>query len=57
LNQPDNSEKLYPEGYEPNITIKEESNTRNQLLNEILKPSPVTESVDTDLFTVMAKRR
>ena len=55
---PENSEKTYPEGYEPSITIKEEdSNTRNQLLNEILKPSPVTESVDTDLFAVMAKRR
>jgi len=53
----ESSEKLYPEGYEPNITIKEDPNTRNQLLNEILKPSPVTESIDTDLFAVMAKRR
>lgn len=54
---PENSKKLHPKGYEPKITIKEDSNTRNQLLNAILKPSPVTESVDTDIFAVMAKRR
>lgn len=31
-------------------------NVRNQLLNEILKSSP-TEFINTDLFTVMSKRR
>ena len=49
-------EKIYPSGYEPKIEIKEESKVRNQLLNEILK-TPPTEFVNTDLFTVMSKRR
>lgn len=52
----DNREKIYPAGYEPKVEIKEEPGVRNQLLNEILKASP-TEVVDTDLFSVMSKRR
>ena len=49
-------EKIYPAGYEPKIEIKEDPNVRNQLLDQILKPTP-TEFVNTDLFTVMSKRR
>ena len=49
-------EKIYPSGYEPKIEIKEDTKVRNQLLDEILKTSP-TEFVNTDLFTVMSKRR
>ena len=51
----DSSEKLYPTGYEPKET-NVDVNVRNQLLSEILKSSP-TEFINTDLFTVMAKRR
>ena len=52
----DKTEKIYPAGYEPAVSIKEEPHVRNQLLNEILKTTP-GEYVDTDLFAVMAKRR
>ncbi len=51
----DNPEKIYPSGYEPK-EIHTDVNVRNQLLNEILKSSP-TEFINTDLFTVMSKRR
>jgi nitroreductase len=51
----DNPEKIYPSGYEPKET-NTDVNVRNQLLNEILKSSP-TEFINTDLFTVMSKRR
>jgi FMN reductase [NAD(P)H] len=46
-------EKIYPVGFKPKET--NESNVRNQLLNEILKSSP-TEFINTELFTVMSKR-
>ncbi|EPA05850.1 nitroreductase family protein [Candidatus Nitrosarchaeum limnium BG20] len=53
-------EKLYPSGYEPkesnNADSSSDTNVRNQLLNQILKSSP-TEFINTDLFTVMSKRR
>ena len=50
-------EKIYPLGYEPEITPDSTDNAvRNNLLNAILKSGP-TEVVDTDLFAVMAKRR
>ncbi len=49
-------EKIYPSGYEPKETNNVDVNVRNQLLNEILKSSP-TEFINTDLFTVMSKRR
>ena len=49
-------EKIYPSGYEPKETNSIDINVRNQLLSEILKSSP-TEFINTDLFTVMSKRR
>ena len=50
-------EKIYPLGYEPKSTPEsEDPDIRNQLLNFILKSAP-TETVDTDLFEVMGKRR
>jgi len=50
-------EKIYPQGYEPEITPDiSNDNTRNQLLDFILQSGP-SEVVDTDLFAVMAKRR
>jgi nitroreductase len=50
-------EKIYPLGYEPEITLDSSNgDTRNQLLDFILKSGP-SEVVDTDLFAVMAKRR
>ncbi|MEK6870257.1 MAG: nitroreductase family protein, partial [Thermoproteota archaeon] len=49
-------EKIYPSGYEPKDTNSADVNVRNQLLSEILKSSP-TEFINTDLFTVMSKRR
>jgi len=52
----ENSEKIYPSGYEPSIKSQNDNNVRNQLLFEILKTSP-TEFINTDLFTVMSKRR
>ncbi len=52
----DKVEKVYPTGYEPTVEIKEDGQIRNQLLNEILRSAP-TEIVNTDLFSVMAKRR
>jgi len=55
MDSKDNSERIYPSGYEPKKP-NAESNVRNQLLNEILKSSP-TEFINTDLFTVMSKRR
>ena len=48
--------KIYPSGYEPKETSNIDGNVRNQLLDQILKSSP-TEFINTDLFTVMAKRR
>ena len=55
MDSKDNPEKIYPSGYEPKET-NTDANVRNQLLNEILKSSP-TEFINTDLFTVMSKRR
>ena len=55
MDSKDNPEKIYPSGYEPKET-NADVNVRNQLLNEILKSSP-TEFINTDLFTVMSKRR
>ena len=52
----DRSEKIYPSGYEPKESNNIDANVRNQLLDQILKSSP-TEFINTDLFTVMAKRR
>ena len=52
----DKVEKIYPVGYEPKINIKDSPGVRNQLLDAILKSAP-EEVIDTDLFTVMAKRR
>ena len=52
----DEPEKMYPAGYEPKKTDNTDTNVRNLLLNEILKSSP-TEFINTDLFTVMSKRR
>ena len=50
-------ERLYPQGYEPEITLdSSDSDTRNQLLDFILQSGP-SEVIDTDLFAVMAKRR
>ena len=56
MDSSDKVEKIYPAGYEPKVEIKEDPSIRNQLLNQILTVSP-TEFVDTDLFTVMSKRR
>jgi nitroreductase len=56
MDSKDESEKIYPSGYEPKETNSTATNVRNQLLNQILKSSP-TEFINTDLFTVMAKRR
>ena len=51
------SEKIYPQGYEPEtVPDKPDTMIRNQLLNLILQSGP-SEVVDTDLFAVMAKRR
>ncbi len=55
MDSKDNPKKIYPSGYEPKET-NTDVNVRNQLLNEILKSSP-TEFINTDLFTVMSKRR
>lgn len=55
MDSKDNPEKIYPTGYEPKET-NTDVNVRNQLLSEILKSSP-TEFINTDLFTVMSKRR
>ena len=49
-------EKIYPSGYEPKEIANIDNNVRNQLLDQILKSSP-TEFINTDLFTVMSKRR
>lgn len=50
-------EKIYPQGYEPEITSETtDDNVRNNLLDLILQSGP-SEVVDTDLFAVMAKRR
>ncbi|HSA77022.1 MAG TPA: nitroreductase family protein [Nitrosarchaeum sp.] len=56
MDSKENSEKIYPSGYEPSIKSQNDNNVRNQLLFEILKTSP-TEFINTDLFTVMSKRR
>ena len=55
MDSKDEPEKIYPSGYEPK-EISTDVNVRNQLLSEILKSSP-TEFINTDLFTVMSKRR
>ena len=55
MDSKDNPEKIYPSGYEPK-EANTEGNVRNLLLSEILKSSP-TEFINTDLFTVMSKRR
>ncbi len=50
-------DKIYPLGYEPQETPEsDDHDIRNHLLDFILKSGP-TEFVDTDLFTVMSKRR
>jgi len=51
-------EKIYPLGYEPEHDDLPDIDPRvqNQLLNFILQSSPEA-AVDTDLFSVMAKRR
>ncbi|MBS3926521.1 MAG: nitroreductase family protein [Nitrosarchaeum sp.] len=56
MDSKENREKIYPVGYEPSIKSQNDGNVRNQLLFEILKTSP-TEFINTDLFTVMSKRR
>jgi len=56
MDSKDGPEKTYPSGYEPKETNSTDVNVRNQLLSEILKSSP-TEFINTDLFTVMSKRR
>ena len=56
MDSKENFEKIYPSGYEPSIKSQSDGNVRNQLLFEILKTSP-TEFINTDLFTVMSKRR
>ncbi|MBM2819123.1 MAG: nitroreductase [Nitrosarchaeum sp.] len=56
MDSKDVSEKIYPSGYEPKETTSIDTNVRNQLLDQILKSSP-TEFINTDLFTVMSKRR
>ena len=61
----DKYEKIYPLGYQPQQSTKKDNDNndnndpaiRNQLLNAILKSSPVESVVDTDIFAVMAKRR
>jgi len=50
-------EKIYPAGYEPAHDVKKaDPNIRNQLLDVIFKAAP-EETIDTDLFAVMSKRR
>jgi len=56
MDSKDGPEEIYPSGYEPKEANITDINVRNQLLNEILKSSP-TEFINTDLFTVMSKRR
>ncbi|MBS3921877.1 MAG: nitroreductase family protein [Nitrosarchaeum sp.] len=56
MDSKENPEKIYPTGYEPSIKSQKDGEVRNQLLFEILKTSP-TEFINTDLFTVMSKRR
>ena len=57
MDSENSEEKIYPLGYEPQITPdKTDPNVRNQLLDFILQSGP-SEVVDTDLFAVMAKRR
>lgn len=56
MDSKENPEKIYPTGYEPATKSQNDGNVRNQLLFEILKSSP-TEFINTDLFTVMSKRR
>ncbi|MDH5568693.1 MAG: nitroreductase family protein [Nitrosopumilus sp.] len=57
MNSEKKEEKIYPQGYEPEITPDvSNDDTRNQLLDFILQSGP-SEVVDTDLFAVMAKRR
>ena len=52
MDSKDNSEKIYPTGYEPKENNNVDANVRNQLLNQILKSSP-TEFINTDLFIAM----
>ena len=57
MNSEETQEKIYPLGYTPQMTPKSsDPGVRNELLDFILKSAP-SESVDTDLFAVMAKRR
>ncbi|HSB83895.1 MAG TPA: nitroreductase family protein [Nitrosarchaeum sp.] len=56
MDSKENPKKLYPSGYEPKEDSNTDTNVRNQLLDQILK-SPPTEFINTDLFTVMSKRR
>jgi len=56
MDSKEDPKKLYPSGYEPKEGSNIDTNVRNQLLDQILKSSP-TEFINTDLFTVMSKRR
>lgn len=57
MDSENSGEKIYPLGYEPQVTPeKTDPDVRNQLLDFILQSGP-SEVVDTDLFAVMAKRR
>lgn len=50
-------QKIYPLNYKPSITLEQpDPKVRNQLLDAILK-SASKEAVDTDIFSVMDKRR
>ena len=57
MSEKSKGDKIYPLGYEPQITPEsDDHDVRNQLLDSILKSGP-TEFVNTDLFAVMGKRR
>ena len=49
-------EKIYPAGYEPLGPVEEGPDTRNRLLNTILRAS-TGERIETDMFAVMSRRR
>jgi len=54
-----NPKKLYPKGYEPIHQVSEKDNVGNELLNAILidHAKEKEESLDTDIFDVMSRRR
>ncbi len=53
------SEKLYPKGYQLIHPVSEKKNVRNELLHAILSDhtKEQEESLDTDIFDVMGRRR